>query len=60
MCSTFYVRGLEYSVPAFAVFLAGISLVYWKIRGAARAQDSMELETGIQSGMTAERSLSGE
>ena len=30
--STFYVEGLQYSVPAFAPFLLLISLAYWKIR----------------------------
>ena len=30
-CSTFYVQGLRYSVPIFAVLLAGMSLVYWKV-----------------------------
>ena len=29
--STFYVHGLRYSVPIFAVLLAGMSLVYWKV-----------------------------
>ena len=49
-CSTFYVHGLEYSVPAFAVLLAAISLVYWKIHGRAQAQGSAELETSIDGG----------
>jgi len=30
--STFYVQGLQYSVPAFAPFLLLISLAYWKVR----------------------------
>jgi amino acid transporter, AAT family len=30
--STFYVDGLQYSVPAFAPFLLLISLAYWKVR----------------------------
>jgi AAT family amino acid transporter len=30
--STFYVEGLQYSVPAFAPFLLLISLAYWKVR----------------------------
>ena len=30
--STFYVQGLQYSVPAFAPILLLISLAYWKIR----------------------------
>jgi AAT family amino acid transporter len=31
--STFYVDGLQYTVPAFAPFLLLISLAYWKVRG---------------------------
>jgi AAT family amino acid transporter len=30
--STFYVEGLQYSVPAFAPFLLLISFAYWKVR----------------------------
>jgi L-asparagine transporter-like permease len=30
--STFYVQGLQYSVPAFGPFLLLISLAYWKVR----------------------------
>ena len=30
--ATFFVEGLSYTVPSFAVFLAVISLAYWKIR----------------------------
>ena len=30
--STFYVQGLQYSVPAFAPFLLLISLAYWRVR----------------------------
>src|ERR1700683_1654085 len=30
--STFYVKGLEYTVPAFIPFLILISLAYWRIR----------------------------
>lgn len=30
--STFYVEGLQYSLPAFAPFLLLISLAYWKVR----------------------------
>jgi AAT family amino acid transporter len=41
--STFYVDGLQYSVPAFAPFLLLISLAYWKVqrgRGFAPATES--------------------
>jgi AAT family amino acid transporter len=31
--STFFVDGLQYTVPAFAPFLLLISLAYWKVRG---------------------------
>jgi L-asparagine transporter-like permease len=27
--TTFFVNGLEWSIPAFAVFLSAISLLYW-------------------------------
>jgi amino acid transporter, AAT family len=38
--STFYVDGLQYSVPAFAPFLLLISLAYWKVqRGKGSAPD---------------------
>ena|SRR5882724_3147356 len=30
--ATFFVEGLQYTVPSFAVFLAAISLAYWKLR----------------------------
>ena len=36
--STFFVQGLQYSVPAFAVLLAIMSLAYWKIRRREPAQ----------------------
>jgi len=42
--STFFVNGLEYSVPAFAALLAAISLVYWKVQHRALAHAS-QLET---------------
>jgi AAT family amino acid transporter len=45
-CSTFYVHGLEYSVPAFAVLLAAISLVYWRVHRGAHAHGSAELQVG--------------
>jgi amino acid transporter, AAT family len=45
--STFYVDGLQYTVPAFAPFLLLISLAYWKVR-RTRGQTSgtrQEVET---------------
>jgi amino acid transporter, AAT family len=44
--STFYVDGLQYSVPAFAPFLLLISLAYWMIRrrGAAGTASPTEGE----------------
>jgi len=32
--TTFFVDGLEWSIPAFSVFLGAISLVYWINRRA--------------------------
>lgn len=41
--STFYVEGLQYTVPAFAPFLVLISLAYWRLKRkkgfASGAQD---------------------
>src|SRR5258708_35160421 len=31
-CSTFYVDGLQYSMPSFAVLLAIMSLLYWRVQ----------------------------
>jgi len=45
--STFYVDGLQYTIPAFAPFLLLMSLAYWKVR-RARGQTSdtqQEVET---------------
>jgi L-asparagine transporter-like permease len=41
--STFYVQGLQYSVPAFAPFLLLISLGYWKVRRGKRFAPGPEL-----------------
>ena len=38
--STFFVEGLQFSVPAFAPFLALISVAYWVIRLKARAANA--------------------
>jgi len=40
--STFYVDGLQYTVPAFAPFLLLISLAYWSIRRDAEAAPMTE------------------
>jgi amino acid transporter, AAT family len=44
-CSTFFVQGLRYSVPAFAVLLAIISLLYGKLRHGATPGAAVQLET---------------
>jgi L-asparagine transporter-like permease len=43
-CSTFFVEGLQYSVPIFVVFLAIMSLGYWKIHRdpATSTEDGLE------------------
>jgi amino acid transporter, AAT family len=38
--STFFVEGLEYTVPAFLPFLLFISLAYWKVRRKGQAFSS--------------------
>jgi AAT family amino acid transporter len=48
-CSTFFVEGLQYSVPAFAVLLTIISLLYWKVRRGATAGAAVPLEASPES-----------
>jgi amino acid transporter, AAT family len=49
-CSTFFVEGLRYSVPAFCGLLAIISLLYWKVQhGATTAGAGVPLETNPES-----------
>jgi amino acid transporter, AAT family len=48
-CSTFFVEGLQYSVPAFAVLLAIISLLYWKVKRGATAGAAVPLEASPES-----------
>jgi AAT family amino acid transporter len=48
-CSTFFVEGLQYSVPAFAVLLAIISLLYWNVRHGASAGTGDQLEASPES-----------
>ena len=42
VASTFFVEGLQYSVPAFAPFLLLISLAYWKVRQGKGFASEME------------------
>jgi len=51
--STFYVDGLQYTVPAFAPFLLLISLAYWSIRDNAEATPMTE--GAVESGSAAEK-----
>lgn len=48
-CSTFFVEGLQYSVPAFAVLLAIMSFVYWRVQHHARNGASAQLEANPES-----------
>lgn len=48
-CSTFYVDGLQYSVPTFAVLLAIMSLVYWKVGHNAEAGAATQLSASPES-----------
>src|SRR5260370_21405242 len=43
-CSTFFVEGLQYSVPAFALLLAIISFLYWKVQRGATAGAPLSFE----------------
>ena len=44
-CSTFYVDGLQYSVPSFAVLLAIMSLLYWRVHRSGKAIAGAQFET---------------
>ena len=44
-CSTFYVDGLQYSVPIFAALLTAMSLVYWILRRSGKSSEMPRLET---------------
>jgi AAT family amino acid transporter len=48
-CSTLFVEGLRYSVPAFAVLLAIISLLYWKVQHGRTARAAVPLEADPES-----------
>lgn len=47
--STFFVEGLRYSVPAFGVLLAIISLLYWRVRQGETAGAGVPLEASPES-----------
>jgi amino acid transporter, AAT family len=42
--STFYVEGLRYSVPTFAVLLAIMSLLYWRVQRGVKTQKERQTE----------------
>jgi len=44
-CSTFYVDGLQYSMPSLAVLLAIMSLLYWRVHRSGKAIASAQFET---------------
>lgn len=48
-CSTFFVEGLQYSVPAFAALLAIMSLVYWTLQRSAKAGTAARLGSSMES-----------
>jgi amino acid transporter, AAT family len=48
-CSTFFVEGLQYSVPAFGALLAIISLLYWRVQHRAMAGAGAPLEASPES-----------
>jgi amino acid transporter, AAT family len=47
--STFFVEGLQYSVPAFGALLAIISLLYWRVRHGATSETGIPLEGSPES-----------
>jgi L-asparagine transporter-like permease len=48
-CSTFFVEGLRYSVPAFVMLLAIISLLYWKVRHSTKTSVDVPLAADVES-----------
>ncbi len=46
-CSTFFVEELQYSVPAFAVLLAIMSLAYWKTKSSAAAAVAVAVAVAV-------------
>lgn len=49
VASTFYVEGLQYTVPAFAPFLLLITLAYWIFRGKATTRSTPESGANLAS-----------
>lgn len=47
--STFYVEGLQYSVPIFALLLAVMTVAYWRIRNRTSTGDAAKLELTSES-----------
>jgi amino acid transporter, AAT family len=47
--STFYVDGLQYSLPTLAVLLAGMTAVYTMVRRRMKSEPSLQLETAPES-----------
>lgn len=47
--STFYVDGLQYSVPIFAVLLVVMSVMYWKVRRSPKFAEGTKLEMAPES-----------
>ncbi len=47
--STFFVEGLRYSVPAFLMLLAIISLLYWRVQRGAAAGAGVPMEVSPES-----------
>jgi hypothetical protein len=42
--STFYVEGLQYSVPIFAVLLLVMSAMYWNVRRSPKFAEASTME----------------
>jgi len=47
--NTFFVKGLEYSVPFYLGVLAVMRLIYWKIRHTRPTQEVAALEAAAKS-----------
>jgi L-asparagine transporter-like permease len=47
--STFYVDGLQYTVPAFAPFLLLISLAYWRVKQRNSLGINSQTDNQVQS-----------
>jgi hypothetical protein len=42
--STFYIQGLQYSLPTFVLLLVIMTLAYWKVRPELEAEIAARLE----------------